>query len=131
MKTNYSDLFQLKKNQSSAKLSLVEGGPGPGHHPHQQHHQHHQPTAAKYMKRLLSPSSTDRQPLPVPGGKEVKLEIAVFIPRVVLVVGGQFGANLWGNEEPITDTTHSAIGRVKLQTITLTAYFIFVTYNKF
>ena len=84
MKTNYSDLFQLKKNQSSAKLSLVEGGPGPGHHPHQQHHQHHQPTAAKYMKRLLSPSSTDRQPLPVPGGKEVKLEIAVFIPRVVL-----------------------------------------------
>ena len=42
-------VFQLKKNGSSAKLmgdSVV------------------QPTAAKYMKRLLSPTSHDREPLP-------------------------------------------------------------------
>ena len=49
-------LFQLKKNQSSAKLSLVEGGPGPGSSPSH-------PSATKYMKRFLSPTSHDRQPL--------------------------------------------------------------------
>ena len=49
--------FQLKKNQSSAKLSVgeVQGAPSPG--------------ATKYMKRFLSPTSTDRQPLAP--GKEV------------------------------------------------------------
>ena len=54
--------FQLKKNQSSAKLSLVEGGPGPGSSPSH-------PSATKYMKRFLSPTSHDRQPLSP--GKEV------------------------------------------------------------
>ena len=56
--------FQLKKNQSSAKLSLVEGGPGPGSSPSH-------PSATKYMKRFLSPTSHDRQPLSP--GKEVSV----------------------------------------------------------
>ena len=53
--------FQLKKNQSSAKLSVgeVQGAPSPG--------------ATKYMKRFLSPTSTDRQPLHP--GKEVSTNI--------------------------------------------------------
>ena len=75
----------------------MEGGPGPGHHQHhQQHQQHHQhPSAAKYMKRLLSPSSTDRQPLPVSGGKEVKLEIFLkFTGGGGWPVDGQFAGNL-------------------------------------
>jgi len=40
---------KLKKNGSSAKFNMVEAV---------------QPTAAKYMKRFLSPTSQDRQPLP-------------------------------------------------------------------
>ena len=53
--------FQLKKNQSSAKLSVgeVQGAPSPG--------------ATKYMKRFLSPTSTDRQPLHP--GKEVSTAV--------------------------------------------------------
>lgn len=47
--------FQLKKNGSSAKFNMVEAV---------------QPTAAKYMKRFLSPTSQDRQPLPT---KQVNL----------------------------------------------------------
>ena len=48
--------FQLKKNQSSAKLSVgeVQGAPSPG--------------ATKYMKRFLSPSNQERSPY---SGKEV------------------------------------------------------------
>ena len=41
-------------------------------------------------------------------------------------VHGQFAGNLWANEEPITDTTHSALGRVKLQTIIHTHWLFYI-----
>ena len=52
-------------------MSLVENGhvPGHGHGQHTPAAGQPQPSAAKYMKRFLSPSSTDRQTLG--NGKEV------------------------------------------------------------